>query len=136
MTIKVKWDNVEQTIIYYTFEGAWSFKEFNDVYADVYQMLDTVDHTVHAIVDLRASNLFPRDTLTEMRRLTFEQHENGGITVIITERTMAHSMYNFLKAIYKRFSEVFHLVKTPEAAYQRIHQEETGISEATTFTVL
>lgn len=122
MAIQVQWDNPEKTVIYYTFEGRWTFKDFNGVYQEVFAMLDTVNHPVHAIVDLSKSPFFPTDTLSEMRRLTFEQHRNGGITVIITQNHMAHAMYNFLRSVYRRFSEVFHLVNSQEAAYQVLEQ--------------
>ena len=116
MNITVEWYNNEKTIIYYKFTLGWTFQEFRDVYQDVYAMLDTVNHTVDAIVDLTDARMFPKNTLTEMRRLTFEQHENGGITVIITDSPMSHAMYNFLQSIHKRFSEVFHLAKTMDEA--------------------
>lgn len=132
MHITVDWYNDKKTIIYYKFEMGWTFKEFNTVYGDVYQMLDTVDHTVHAIVDLTDARLFPVDTLREMRRLTFEQHINGGITVIITQSPMGHSMYGFLKSIYKRFSEVFHLVRSLDEALAKIEMVEEKFKEPTT----
>ena len=124
MHISVDWFNTEKTIIYYKFETGWTFREFNTVYSDVYKMLDTVDHKVHAIVDLTSARLFPTDTLREMRRLTFEQHKNGGITVIITQSPMGHSMYNFLQSIYKRFSEVFHLSRSMDDALSIIETYE------------
>lgn len=126
MNITVDWYNDQKTIIYYKFKIGWTFQEFRNVYQDVYNMLDTVDHTVDAIVDLTEARIFPKDTLTEMRRLTFEQHENGGITVIITESAMSHTMYNFLKSVHKRFSEVFHLAKTLDKALYILDEPETS----------
>jgi hypothetical protein len=117
MPITVKWDNDEKTIIYYTFDGAWTWDEFNAVYQDVYAMLDTVQHQVHAIVDLRSSRLLPRDTLTQMRRLTYEQHENGGITVFITSNPLARTFYSILSNLYRRAREIFRLATTPQDAY-------------------
>lgn len=127
MSIEVRWDNDEKTIIYYTFHQGWTFKEFHEVYAEVYEMLDTVNHTVHAIVDLGNTRIFPTDTLREMRNLTFEQHENGGITVIITHSRMAHSLYSVLKSIITQFAQVFHLVHTLDEAYDCIAEHDQRI---------
>ena len=99
MPITVRWDDDAHTRIYYVFSGAWKWEEFDALYGEVYQMLDTVKHKVHAIVDIRESNLLPQDTLTQMRRLTFQQHENGGITIIITDNRFAHTLYNILTGV-------------------------------------
>jgi hypothetical protein len=125
MPITVRWDNDAKTVIYYTFDSAWTWDEFNTVYKDVYAMLDTIEHKVHAIVDLRTSRLLPRDTLTEMRRLTYEQHENGGITVFITENALARTFYSILSNVYRRAREIFRLVTTPEEAYAVIADYES-----------
>lgn len=120
MPISVRWDNTEKTCIYYEFIGQWSWDEFDAVYADVYEMLDTVKHKVHAIVDLRNSHLLPQNTLTQMRRLTFQQHENGGITIFITENNFAHTLFNILTGVLREAKRIFRIVRTPEEAYQLI----------------
>jgi hypothetical protein len=132
MPITVRWDNDTKTIIYYIFDGAWTWDEFNTVYKDVYAMLDTVEHKVHAIVDLRTSRLLPRDTLTEMRRLTYEQHENGGITIFITTNALARTFYSILSNVYRRAREIFRLVNTPEEAYTVIAEYESQHKQAST----
>lgn len=128
MPITVRWDNEDKTIIYYVFDRRWTWDEFNVVYQDVYRMLDTVDHTVHAIVDLHNSQLLPADTLTHMRRLTFQQHDNGGITVIITTNFLAQSLYSILSGVYRKALEIFKLAPTVEEAYAIIEREQAQIT--------
>jgi hypothetical protein len=132
MPITVRWDNDAKTIIYYIFDSAWTWDEFNTIYKDVYAMLDTVEHKVHAIVDLRTSRLLPRDTLTEMRRLTYEQHKNGGITIFITANALARTFYSILSNVYRRAREIFRLVNTPEEAYAVIAEYESQHKQAST----
>jgi len=132
MPITVRWDNNAKTIIYYHFDSAWTWDEFNAVYKDVYAMLDTVQHKVHAIVDLRTSRLLPRDTLTEMRRLTYEQHENGGITIFITDNALARTFYSILSNVYRRAREIFRLVNSPEEAYAVIAEYESQHKQEST----
>lgn len=124
MPISVRWDNTEKTCIYYEFIGQWSWDEFDAVYADVYEMLDTVNHKVHAIVDLRNSHLLPQNTLTQMRRLTFQQHENGGITIFITENKFAHTLFNILTGVLREAKRIFRIVHAPAEAYQLIERLE------------
>src|SRR5690606_34184496 len=114
MPILVRWDDEEKTRIYYEFVGKWTWDEFNTVYEGVYEMLDTVSHKVDAIVDLRYSNLLPQSTLTEMRRLTFQQHENGGITVFITENELAHALFTILTGVLRQAKKIFRIAHTIE----------------------
>jgi hypothetical protein len=129
MPISVRWDNETHTRIYYVFSGAWKWDEFDTLYKDVYKMLDTVNHKVHAIVDIRESRLLPQDTLTKMRHLTFQQHENGGITVVITNNRFAHTLYTILTGALRQAKAIFRIAYSPEEAYVLI-AEHDGIVEA------
>jgi len=125
MLITVNWNNPEKTCIYYHFVGQWTWDEFDAVYSEVYAMLDTVSHPVHAIVDLRESHLLPYDTLTQMRRLTFQQHPNGGITIFITENPFARSLFNILTGVLSQAKEIFRIVNTVDKAYALLETLDT-----------
>jgi hypothetical protein len=127
MPITVTWDDDAHTRIYYIFSGSWNWNEFDIVYADVYKMLDTVNHKVHAIVDIRQSRLLPQDTLTQMRRLTYQQHSNGGITVFITDNRFAHTLYNILTGVLQKAKAIFRITYSPEEAYKLIAEHETQL---------
>lgn len=123
MPISVRWDNEGKSCIYYEIVGRWTWDEFNAVYEDVYAMLDTVSHTVDAIVDLRESQLLPQNTLTEVRRLTFQQHENGGITVFITDNGLAHTLFMILTGVLRQAKTIFRIARTVDEAYSIVDSE-------------
>jgi hypothetical protein len=127
MPITVTWDDDAHTRIYYVFSGSWKWDEFDTIYVDVYKMLDTVNHKVHAIVDIRQSRLLPQDTLTQMRRLTYQQHSNGGITVFITDNRFAHTLYNILTGVLQKAKAIFRIAYSPEEAYELIAEHETQL---------
>ena len=124
MPISVEWDNETKTRIFYVFEGHWTWHEFDAIYKDVYAMLDTVSHNVDAIVDIRKSHLLPRNTLTEMRRLTFQQHENGGLTIFITENHFAQTLFRILINVLPRARAIFRMVASKEDALIVLENEE------------
>lgn len=127
MPITVRWDDDAHTLIYYVVSGSWTWDEFDIIYADVFKMLDSVTHKVHAIVDIRESRLLPQNTLTQMRRLTFQQHENGGITVIITDNRFAHTLYNILTGALRQAKAIFRIAYSPEEAYELIAEYEAQL---------
>lgn len=134
MPISVRWDNEEKNRLYYEFLNKWTWDEFDTVYADVYKMLDTVSHKVDAIVDLRESNLLPQNTLTEMRRLTFQQHANGGITVFITDNGFAHAIYGILTGVLRQAKNIFRIARTVEEAYEIIDSVREDFPETEKMT--
>lgn len=134
MPISVRWDNEEKSRIYYEFLNKWTWDEFNAVYADVYTMLDTVSHKVDAIVDLRESQLLPQNTLTEMRRLTFQQHANGGITVFITDNGLVHTLFMILTGVLRQAKKIFRIARTVDEAYAIIDSVREDFREVEKIT--
>ena len=128
MPITVQWHNDKKTTIYYEFVGSWTWYEFDNVYQEVYTMLDTVSHKVDAIVDLRRSQLLPNNTLSEMRRLTFQQHENGGITVFVTDNRFAKSLFTILTGVLKQAKSIFHITSTLDEAHQLLDERHNNLN--------
>jgi hypothetical protein len=129
MAITVRWDDAAHSRIYYVFKGNWNWDEFEVLYADVYKMLDTVTHRVHAIVDIRESRLLPKDTLSQMRRLSFQQHKNGGITVIITDNRFALTLFTILTGALRQAKSIFHIAHSPQEAYELIAEYEAQLEQ-------
>ena len=53
MAISIEWGNDEHTIIYWVFNGKWTWEEFSDAQRDSNRLLATVAHTVHVIGNLQ-----------------------------------------------------------------------------------
>jgi hypothetical protein len=51
MPIHTEWYNDEKTILLETFEGIWTVEDYRRLIDEAGQLLSTVDHTVHIIVD-------------------------------------------------------------------------------------
>jgi hypothetical protein len=116
MSITVKWFNDEHKIVHWDIEGAWNW---DDVYLSLDEanaLLDTVDHTVHTIVDVRNSPLIPGGTITQLKNLVNKQHPQAGISVFVTTNTFARSVFMMFSKLTGKAGERFRLVATPEEA--------------------
>ena len=69
MGIVLEWENGQHTIIRWTFSGAWTWDDFEAAQREFHAMLNTVDHNVDVIADLRQSQLLPKDTFANFKRL-------------------------------------------------------------------
>lgn len=120
MSITVNWANPEKTIIIYTYEGRWSMEQFNESYVTARQFMDTVDHQVDFIIDVRNSSLLPSGILSRGRNVVTAGHPNEGRTAIVGASTFVRSMLDLFSRLYgARYRESkFYLAPTLEDAYE------------------
>jgi hypothetical protein len=68
MTINISWHNPQQTILYHTYKGEWSLEDFNQSFNEMSAFCDSVNHSVHNIIDVTESRLLPRgNVITQFR---------------------------------------------------------------------
>lgn len=100
VNISIIWDDEEHTMIRYIFSKGWGWKEFNQVFQQAYEMMDTVNHRVSDILDFTNASLFipPQAILQGRHIMNNERHPNLGMTVIVGSM-FVHNIYNVVKQI-------------------------------------
>ena len=101
MGITVQWDNSEQTIIRFAYVGNWSFGDLFDAMNDARTLMDTVDHPVHGIIDMRESKLMPNGALSLGRNVTMRKHPNQGRSVIVGASGFVRTLYDVYRKVYR-----------------------------------
>ena len=99
MAISIEWGNDEHTIIYWVFNGKWTWEEFSDAQRDSNRLLATVAHTVHVIGNLQNGPTLPANALSAYQGFLEHSPENTGITVLVGSS-------NFVKAIVGVFTRI------------------------------
>ncbi len=122
MAITVTWDNESKTIIRYVYEGHWTITDFNLAYAESRTLLDEVDHTVHFIVDIRASHLLPNGALSRGRTIANSPHVNEGRTAIVGASPVIRAILDVFRRLHgKKFDETkFILVSGLDVARSKL----------------
>src|SRR5689334_20286455 len=69
MSITVDWYNAEKTALIYTYEGPWTWYDFDTVVSYGNSLMQSVPHTVHVVVDLKASSIVPTDVISASSRV-------------------------------------------------------------------
>jgi len=69
MPLIASWVNEEKTIILLKHLGRWTWDEIFDVFQEGIQMLNTVDHTVHVLIDHSEDEGGPVNFVSELPRL-------------------------------------------------------------------
>ena len=65
------------------------------------ELMDTVHHLVHGIVDMQASKLMPNGALSLGRNVTMRKHTNQGKTIIVGASGFARTLYDVYRKVYR-----------------------------------
>jgi hypothetical protein len=116
MGITICWDNEEKTAIRYVFEGLWDWDELWERSAQIRSMMNTVDHTVHLIIDMSGTSFLPQGTLNYFRVLLNTKHPQTGLTIFVGGNVYTRSLITYhARASEMTFLDVQH-VTSLEAA--------------------
>lgn len=103
MPVEVRWYDERQTLIYFRYEGRWTWEDFYAAVDASRAMLDSVDHVVDIIVDMQASAGIPSgDIITHFRYMArrFEDPRVGQ-TVIIGMRALVRITSDIMRRLYR-----------------------------------
>ena len=122
MTVQIYWDNDDKTIVRLDFRDSWTWDEAEAAVAKNTRMLDSVDHTVHAILDMSQSVDAPPLALTHTRNLIAKRHPRSGITVLVGANDVLSTFWKVFVQAYGRLvrADRYGFAQTAEEARQLI----------------
>jgi hypothetical protein len=116
MPIQVQWDNEDKTILRYQYEGAWTWDDLYTALAQGYEWIDTVDHTVDIIIDLRQSSIIPSSALTHARNLDKHRHPRIGLTIAVGANRFIQLLADTFKRLVPSVASQYTLLATLDEA--------------------
>ena len=129
MTIKVEWDNEEQTIIRWTFPEEWTWDDYYSALHISRQLCGQVTYMVDVIVDMQANQSIPNHVFTHAKNAVQTSSLNVGVIVVIGVHPLLRSAYNTFKRLYDKMTRSsrreLHMVALETKAYQIIRDEQT-----------
>ena len=129
MPIHVSWANEQQTIIHTIYDGVWTLSDFHATVDTMYDLATSVDHTVHFILDFRASNSSPAKFFSAGRHVENKKAPNTGISVIVGANSFLNAMLRMAEKLFLRDFSI-HPADTLEEAEEIIRKyEQDAISK-------
>ena len=101
MSITVIWDNPEQTIIRYVYNGQWNLDNFYHALQESREMMDTVNHRVGLIIDVQNSKLVPNGVLSHGKNVSLRKHPNQGKSIIVGASGFVRTLFDVYKRVYR-----------------------------------
>jgi hypothetical protein len=129
MSIAVLWDNTEQTIIRYDFEGQWVWSEFFTATQQAFALTRSVPHTVDSISNFKPGAALPSDALFQFRRAMASAPPNRGVTVIVGGSTLIKTMVIVFGKINRQLGERLFLADTLDQARALLAARHTSADQ-------
>ena len=127
MSISVAWDNPEKTIIRQTLRGYWEWSEFDEAVAQLKDMVNSVDHTVHIFGDVRESAQQVKGQALEHFRIAMDRlPPNMGLLVIVGQGYFLTKMFVSVARIYPGLAHRTIYVSSDEEAYAALEKHKSA----------
>ena len=129
MPIRVYWEDTDQTIVRYDFEGKWMWDELYTAYYEAIAMETSVSYRVDIILDMRNSGAIPTNALLHMKNFSEKQPPNVGLSIFVTSNAFVTALYNTAIKFYAKIAFYFRLVKTLDQAHAMITDVRRALAE-------
>lgn len=122
MAIEIVWDNDNQTIIRVTFPEQWTWDDFLEVDTITAKMVDSVNHKVCFLADLRQTKRIPTGLKLDIANQVLDfRHENSDLLIIVGMNKMIRALLNITLMALSRIRTQIKIVETIDEAYECIH---------------
>jgi hypothetical protein len=102
MPIKIMWKDDTQNVLIFTFDARWTLTEFFEIAEKANDMMDTVRHTVHVMLDVRKSRSLPEGFMNGITNVARKANANTGIMVLVGINPLARTFISWYRKVYPR----------------------------------
>lgn len=131
MPISINWDSQIDNVVYYKFEGAWSWQDFLMAFEEEQRMAESVAPQRYDVIgDLTSSNPLPQGSGISHVYSIFKRYPpNWGCTMIVTTNAFARTLFTVGVRVHPDTHDGFRLARTITEARQVIHTARTEQAE-------
>jgi len=104
VSVTVQWDDAERTTLLYTYEGRWSWAEYEEAVIEAVNLVGKDRQTVNVIADFSEGSLLPEQALSNFRRSLNREDRSVsfGLAVLIIRNEFMIRMLDLFVRLYGR----------------------------------
>ena len=122
MSIQIVWDDEARTIIRHVYGKEWTIEDYYALIDENYRQIDSVNHRVDIINDLREMTAVPPNMVPAIKYAARKAHPNEGINVIVASPTYVKLLLQAINQAVGDATQVLY-VRTLGEAYSLIVQD-------------
>jgi hypothetical protein len=116
VSIRIEWDNAEQTILLHTYSGKWTLDDYAAAAHQAYSMVAAADHAVDFIIDLSQSDDPPMKITAAAIRMTELRHPLQRRVVMIGVTHFMMMLFEGGKRLMPHLTQEVYFAKTQDEA--------------------
>jgi hypothetical protein len=113
MTVKFGWGDEAHTVMRYTAEGQWNWKDYHRAVRVSLFALRGVDHPVHSILDLTHTDILPRGALPHLITVGAKKHpclSGYGVVIGLDHQIEGNLLQGKSERVLRMGEQVIHFV--------------------------
>lgn len=99
MPCNISWHDDDHSIIIYDCRNPWDWSEVLDYNAQVYDMVESVQHEVHFIVLATGKGRLPMQILNRAQMLARDLHPRTGMFVVVNADSRIYMVFRVLQRV-------------------------------------
>jgi len=122
MSIKIKWDQTDSSIINCTIEGEWTWEEYHAAMTKVAQMVRKVSHRVDLVMDMTDAGPLPMSAASLHIKSSLERMPNHfGVSVLVAPDRFTRMVVESLDRALPMAKDRFYIADTINVARRNIY---------------
>jgi hypothetical protein len=122
MPVQVRWYNEDERILYYDFQGAWTWDEYFNALAEGRALMRSVDHRVCLLNDMRHATHIPSGFMSKAQTVVGSRPDNTGRVVFIATQTFFLNLLDTVRRVLPDFGANYYYEDTEEHALAHLQR--------------
>ena len=120
MSITAKWDNEDYTVIRIQLHDPWEGEEYSQATLHAWSLMETVNHTVHLIIDFSDASTFPKNMLLQAPATNSHIHLRQGLVIVVKITPYLQAVMRVAIRVFPRLGQNLFFTQTVQEAYDLI----------------
>lgn len=99
MPVSIAWGSPERRFLVISFEGRWELEDFHHIIKQHDQMLESVEHKVHILIDIRKSWGLPNGFLGAIRKTGRNPHPKVGKMAMLGMSAFVRAVIEIIRKV-------------------------------------
>jgi hypothetical protein len=127
MPVSIDWTDDSRTLARYEILAPWTWDDLHTAAERLDAMLDSVDHPVDVLIDVRQMGSLPSSALGHLRSLTQQtaRHPHWRLSLIIGASRLVQALMNTLTLLHPQIGARYVVVESEEQAYDQLRKRST-----------
>jgi hypothetical protein len=122
MPVHVRWYDAENHILYYNFQGDWTWDEYFTALAEGRALMRSVDHNVCLLNDMRQATHIPSGFMSKAQTVVGSRPDNTGRVVFIATQTFYLNLLDTVRRVLPAFGANYFYEETEEQALAHLER--------------